>query len=118
MFLFKFLQGNFLVTSIRCGPPIRGPHIWLKENVFIHRNHKSQQISTGNTKQYAYLSVTYRHNDNYTDIYDGKMANCCQKVRGNKTNQRRKQQQKQINKQKTNKQTNNNNKKREEGGAR
>ena len=39
-------------------------------------------------------------NDNHTDIYDGKMANCCQKVRGNKTKQRPKQQQK------TNKQTN------------
>ena len=26
------------------------------------------------------LSVTYRQNDNYKDIYDGKMANCCQKV--------------------------------------
>ena len=31
------------------------------------------------------------HNDNYTDIYDGKMANCCpKKVRGNKTNQKTK----------------------------
>ena len=30
-------------------------------------------------EQYAYLSVTYRHNDNYTDIYDAEMANCCQK---------------------------------------
>ena len=39
------------------------------------------------------MSVTYGLNDNYTDIYDGKMANCCQKVRGNKTNQRPKQQQ-------------------------
>ena len=34
-------------------------------------------------KQYAYLTITYRSNDNYTDIYNGKMANCCQKVRGN-----------------------------------
>ena len=34
-------------------------------------------------------------NDNYTGIYDGKMANCCQKVRGDRTNQRPKQQQKQ-----------------------
>ena len=33
-------------------------------------------------KQYAYLSVAYRQNDNYTDIYGGKMADCCQKVRG------------------------------------
>ena len=33
------------------------------------------------------MSVTYRQNDNYIDIYDGKMANCCQKVRGNKTKQ-------------------------------
>ena len=37
-------------------------------------------------KHYAYLSVTYRQNDNYILIYDGKMANCCQNVRGNKTN--------------------------------
>ena len=34
-----------------------------------------------------------RNHDNHTDIYDGRMANCCQKVRGNKTNQRPKQQQ-------------------------
>ena len=52
-------------------------------------------------KQNAYLSVTCRQNDNYIHIYDGKMANCCQKVRGNKTNQRPKQQQKQTNEQKT-----------------
>ena len=38
--------------------------------------------------QYAYLSVTFRQHDNYTDVYDGKMANCCQKVRGKKANQR------------------------------
>ena len=50
------------------------------------------------------MSVTYKHNDNYTDIYDGKMANCCQKVRGNKTKQRPKQQQKQT--KNKNKQTN------------
>ena len=43
-------------------------------------------------------------NDNHTDIYDGKMANCCQKVRGNKTKQRPKQQQKQT--KNKNKQTN------------
>ena len=49
--------------------------------------------------QYAYLNVTYRHSDNYTGIYDGKMANCIKKVRGNKTNQRPNQQQKQTNKQ-------------------
>ena len=44
--------------------------------------------------QYSQL-ITYRQlqNDNYTDIYDGKMANCCQKVRGSKANQRPKQQQ-------------------------
>ena len=35
-------------------------------------------------KRYAYLSVTYGQHDNYTDIYDGKMAYCCQKVWGNK----------------------------------
>ena len=33
------------------------------------------------------LSVTYGQHDNYTDIYDGKMAICCQKVRGNKIKQ-------------------------------
>ena len=42
------------------------------------------------------MSVTYRQNDNYTDIYDGKIANSCQKLRGNKTNQRPKQQQKET----------------------
>ena len=30
------------------------------------------------------MNVTYGQNDNYTDIYDGKMANSCQEVRGNK----------------------------------
>ena len=75
------------------------------------------------------MSVTYGQNDNYTDIYDGKMVNCCQKVRGNKANQRPKQQQnkkekenKQTNKTTTNKTKQNNNKQnktttnREEGG--
>ena len=52
-------------------------------------------VKKSEATQYAYLSVTYGQNDNYTDIYDGEMANCCQKVRGNKTNQRSKQQQKQ-----------------------
>ena len=52
------------------------------------------------------LSVTYGQHDNYTDIYDGKMAICCQKVRGNKPNQRPKQRpkQKQNKQNKTNKQ--------------
>ena len=53
-------------------------------------------VKKSEATQYAYLSVTYGQNDNYTDIYDGEMANCCQKVRGNKTNQRPKQQQKQT----------------------
>ena len=60
------------------------------------------------------MSVNYGQNDNYRDIYDGKMANCCQKVRDNKLNQRQKQQQKQTNKQNHKKiqhqnKTNNNN---------
>ena len=47
-------------------------------------------------------SVTCGQNDNYTDIYDAKMANCCQKVRGNKTNPKTKTKQtKQTNKTKT-----------------
>ena len=32
------------------------------------------------------MSVTCGQNDNYTDVYDSKMANCCQNVRDNKTN--------------------------------
>ena len=61
------------------------------------------------------MSVTYRQHDNYTDIYGGKMANCCQKVRGNKPktkqqqNKKQKQNKKQTNKQKQ-KQKNNKNK--------
>ena len=31
-------------------------------------------------KHNACLSVTYRQIDNYADIYDGKMSNCCQKA--------------------------------------
>ena len=55
---------------------------WLKLNLFIHRNHKFNKQVQKTQKQYAYLSVTYRQNDNYTDIYDGKMTNCGQKVSG------------------------------------
>ena len=54
-----------------------------------------QQISTGNTKAVCLFECYYGLNDNYTDIYDGKMSNCCQKVRGNKTKQRSKQNKKQ-----------------------
>ena len=58
--------------------------------------------------QYAYLSVTFRQHDNYTDVYDGKMANCCQKARGNKKNQRiNYNKTKQKKKEKENKQTTN-----------
>ena len=38
-----------------------------------YRKHKSSMLIS---------SVTYRQNGNYTDIYDVKMANCCQNVRG------------------------------------
>ena len=31
------------------------------------------------------MSVTCGQHDNHTDIYDGKMENCCQNARGNKT---------------------------------
>ena len=60
---------------------------WYKI-VFIHRNYKFNKSVQETEKQYAYLSVTFRQHDNYTDFYDGKMANCCQKVRGKKANQR------------------------------
>ena len=73
----------------------------LNKILFIHRNRKLNKYVQETQKQYAYLSVTYGQNDNYTDIYDGKMANCCQKVGGNKTNQRPKQRQKQKTKSKT-----------------
>ena len=46
---------------------------WFKQNVFIHRNHKFNRQVQETQKQYAYLSVTYRQNDNYTHIYDGKL---------------------------------------------
>ena len=64
------------------------------------------------------MSVTYRQNDNYTDIYDGKIANSCQKIRGNKTKQRPKQQQNKT-KQKQNKanKTNKQNKTKREEAA-
>ena len=45
-----------------------------------------KKISTGNTKAVCLFECYCRQNDNYTDIYDGKMANCCQKVRDSKTN--------------------------------
>ena len=45
---------------------------------------------------------------NHTDIYDGKMANCCQNVRGNKTKKDQNDNKKQTSKQ--NKKQNNNNK--------
>ena len=61
-------------------------HAWgstlfgLNKILFIHRNHKFNKEVQETQKQYAYLSVTYGQNDNYIDIYDGKMANSCQKV--------------------------------------
>ena len=64
-----------------------------------YRKHKSSM---------AIWVFTYRQNDHYIHIYNGRMENCCQKVRGNKTKQRPKQQQKQRNKQ-IKKQSNNNN---------
>ena len=76
----------------------------LNKILFIHRNRKLNKYVQETQKQYAYLSVTYGQNDNYTDIYDGKMANCCQKVGGNKTNQRPKQRQNRKQNQKQNKQ--------------
>ena len=49
---------------------------------------------------------SWNENDNYTDIFNGKMVNCCQKVRGNKPNQTPKRQQNKKQKQnKRNKQT-------------
>ena len=67
--------------------------LWFKQNLFIHCNHKLNKKVQETQRQYVYLGrVTYRSNYNYTDIYDGTMANC-QKVQGNKTNQIPKQQQ-------------------------
>ena len=60
----------------------------LNKILFTHRNHKLNKQVQETQKQYAYLSVTYIQNDNHTDTYDGKMANYCQNVRGNKTNKR------------------------------
>ena len=62
--------------------------IGLNKILFTHRNHKLNKQVQETQKQYAYLSVTYIQNDNHTDTYDGKMANYCQNVRGNKTNKR------------------------------
>ena len=65
----------------------------LNNILFTHRNHKLNKQVQETQKQYSYLSVTYIQNDNHTDTYDGKMANYCQNVRGNKTNKRPKWQQ-------------------------
>ena len=62
--------------------------VGLNKILFTHRNHKLNKQVQETQKQYAYLSVTYIQNDNHTDTYDGKMANYCQNVRGNKTNKR------------------------------
>ena len=59
--------------------------VGLNKILFTHRNHKLNKQVQETQKQYAYLSVTYIQNDNHTDTYDGKMANYCQNVRGNKT---------------------------------
>ena len=72
-------------------------HAWgstlfgLNKILFIHRNHKFNKEVQETQKQYAYLSVTYGQNDNYTVIYDGMMANWCQKVRGKKTKPKQQQ---------------------------
>ena len=56
------------------------PHpwqIWLKQNLSILRNHKLNN----KCRKHKSNMLTYRWNDNCTYIYDGKMANCCQKSR-------------------------------------
>ena len=69
------------------------------------------------------MSVTYGQNDNYTDIYDGKMANCCENVRGNKklkkseTKTKQKAKAKQKNKQTKQTKTKTNKKREERGGG-
>ena len=55
-----------------------GATLALNKLLFIHRHLKFNKLVQETQKQYAYLSVTYGQNDNYTDIYDGKMANYCQ----------------------------------------
>ena len=66
---------------------LRDKHFGFKLNLFIHRNHKFIKQVQGTQKQYAYLSVIYRKNDNYIYIYDGGMGNYCRKsvskVKGN-----------------------------------
>ena len=54
--------------------------VGLNKFLFIHRNHIFNKQVQETQEQYAYINVTYRQNDNDTDIYDGKMANCCQNV--------------------------------------
>ena len=54
------------------------------------------------------MSVTYRQNDNYGDIYDGKMANCCQKVISKKATTKNNDNQDQNNNNKTHTHKNNN----------
>ena len=76
---FRSVPITHLFQSANCSKHLLLSPLGLNKKLFIHRNHKLET-----QKQYAYWSVTYRQNDNYTDIYGGKMANCCQKVRGNK----------------------------------
>ena len=55
---------------------------WFKQNLFVRRNNKLNKQVQEAQQQYAYLRVTYKRNDNY--IYDGQMADYCQKSKATK----------------------------------
>ena len=68
--------------------------VGLNKIVFVHRNHKFNKQVQETQKQYAYLSVNYRWNDNYIHIHDGKMSNYRQKSKAtNQTKSQKTQQQ-------------------------
>ena len=56
----KCFQGRFKSTDLLTG---------LNKTLFIHRKRKFNTQVQETQKQNAYLSVIYRQNDNYTDIF-------------------------------------------------
>ena len=70
--LYPTLQNHFLSMKSRSPKgKVVGTCVWLRDkhfgfklNLFIHRNHKFIKQVQGTQKQYAYLSVIYRKNDN------------------------------------------------------
>ena len=66
-----------------------GATLALNKLLFIHRHLKFNKLVQETQKQYAYLSVTYRQNDNYRHLrwQDGKLLSKSQRQQNKDQNQ-------------------------------